>query len=659
MHVRRLLSVAFTLSAIACSSPAASRRPTPSPSGDGAAPAGPTKRALIIGINRYRHAGANGVTNLAGCVNDAESMRALLVGKFEFPDDAEHIRVLKDEQATRAAIVGAVEQHLIAKASPGDVVVIFFAGHGSQMKDTSGTRVNGTDETIVPHDSRDPGGRVFDISGNEIGSLVERLNAKTDNVTVVFDSCNSGTLLQDATIRSRSIRTGYARVIPPDTREPPPPTAPPAAVATRGVGVRPSNAKWTFIAGARADELANEYDEGGRRHGAMTRTLVEALKAAPPGATYRDVMDVVSGRVTELFASQHPQLEVAGGDSVVFGDKASLAVPFVQAQPTPTGAKLDAGAVFGVIIDTIFEVYAAGEKTFAPGAGLAKVRVTAVNVDSSTAVRQSGGSIPANARAVERERKFVTPQVTVAVLDEAGSATLRAIRQNLARHQQIALATDRSRCDLTLSAAKGVVELRGLAASQPLFTVAEGPSATKPVVDTVLAWAQWFNLRALSNPASPLRVRLDVSVNGAPLAAPGRVTAGQSVVFTVTNNSFADLFIAIVDFSTDGSRTVLFPPRDSQPKLNAGNVFTLPPLPVSVPDGRTDVSDTIKLFATTSAVNFRTITSSAIPTATTTREVGSLADLFYAAAQGTTRNVGDSISLDTWTTAERMFSVVR
>jgi hypothetical protein len=609
---------------------------------------------LLIGINNYRFAGTGGVSNLLGCVNDAENMRALLVGKFEFPDDPEHLRLLKNEQATHQAIVDGIEQ-LIARTSVGDVVVIYFAGHGSQMKDTSGTRINGLDETIVPHDSRDPARRVFDISGNELDGLIDRLSAKTANVTVVLDSCQSGTMLKDAAIRSRSVRAGYPRFIPPDTRDPPPPTKPPAMVATRGVGVRPSTAKWALIAGSRADELSNEYEERGRREGAMTHTLVETLKSARPGATYRDVMDIVMGRVSEMFPSQHPQLEGAGGDNAVFGDTSTLPAPFVLAQPIQGGATLHGGAILGITRDSIFEVFPPGEKIFAPGSGVAKVRVTDVQPDSSAAVRQSGGTIARDSRAVERERTFQSPQLRLLITVDASAPALGRLRKAVSTHRQIELVGEPSRADLSLAQVNGNLHLRGLGAADPLFTIpAAQPDAVQALAETILKWAQWFNLRRISNPGSPLRVRLDVSVDGAPLPIPSRVESNQKVAFKITNESFSDLYVVLFDFSSDGGRTQLFPVNNSQQKLEAGRSFSLPPTPVSVPAGRTDVSDTIKLFATTTPVDFRTMVAAAIPT---TRGVGSLQELFWAAAQGQSRNVTAPVSLAEWVTAERMFTV--
>jgi hypothetical protein len=636
------------LAAAACSSPSAS-----APNGAAALP--PTKRALLIGIDDYKHAGSGGVTNLKGCVNDVENMRALLVGKFDFTGDADHLRLLKNERATRQAIVAEIEQ-LIARTSSGDVVVIYFAGHGSQMKDTSNTRINGLDETIVPHDSRDPEGKVFDISGNELEGLVDRLSAKTPHVTLVLDSCQSGTMLKDTAIRSRSVRAGYPRFIPPDTRQPPATAASGSAgSATRGPGIRPETARWAMIAGARADELSNEYEEQGRREGAMTHTLVATLKAARPGATYRDVMDVVMGRVSEMFPSQHPQLEGPGDDSAVFGVTSILPAAFVLAQPVQSGATLQAGEILGVTRDSIFEVYPPGEKTFASGAGVAKVRVTDVQPDTSTAVLQSGGAIARDSRAIERERKFVSPQVRVLIADDA--PVLAGIRNEISRYQQIEVVRDRARADLSLTQANGSLELRGLGAVEPLFTVSASlPDVTQAVTTTILSWAQWFNLRNISNSASPLRVRLDVSVDGAPLSGSGQVKSDQKVAFTIANESFSDLYVVLFDFSTDGSRTPLFPRSNGQQKLEMGRSFSLPPTGVSVPTGRTNVTDTIKVFATTTPVDFRTMVAAAIPK---TRGIGSLQELFWAAAQGQSRNVDAPVSLAEWVTAERMFTVVK
>lgn len=52
------------------------------------------KWALLIGIDRYPN-----FRQLAGCINDVEVMRQVLIDSFNFPES--HVALLTDEQATR------------------------------------------------------------------------------------------------------------------------------------------------------------------------------------------------------------------------------------------------------------------------------------------------------------------------------------------------------------------------------------------------------------------------------------------------------------------------------------------------------------------------------------------------------------------------------
>lgn len=144
------------------------------------------KLALLVGINAY----SNGINPLNGCVNDVLLQKHLLIHRFGFnPKD---IKILTDEQATRQNILTTFEEHLINQAKPGDAVVFHFSGHGSQVIDPDKDTPDGLNSTIVPVDSRynAPGGVVPDIMGHTLFLLMYAL--KTDNVTVVLDSCHSG-----------------------------------------------------------------------------------------------------------------------------------------------------------------------------------------------------------------------------------------------------------------------------------------------------------------------------------------------------------------------------------------------------------------------------------------------------------------------------------
>jgi hypothetical protein len=164
------------------------------------------KLALLVGINEYAS------QPLDGCVNDIELQRHLLIHRFGFnPKD---IYILTDKKASRQGILEAFEEHLIKQAKPGDVVVYHYSGHGSRIFDPQPiirANVRGQQElngTFVPADSELPegypntGGAVKDIMGHTLFLLMSAL--KTEDVTVVLDSCFAGGATRDGKIRSRA-----------------------------------------------------------------------------------------------------------------------------------------------------------------------------------------------------------------------------------------------------------------------------------------------------------------------------------------------------------------------------------------------------------------------------------------------------------------------
>lgn len=150
----------------------------------------PRKLALLVGINSYPQ--TKRFTNLEGCVNDVELQRQLLIHRFGFnPKD---ILALTDQQATREGILTAFNEHLVKQSKPGDVVVFHFSGHGSQVADPDKISPDGLNSTFVPADDNPMAekGVVNDIMGRNLFLLMSSLKQKTENVTVVLDSCHSG-----------------------------------------------------------------------------------------------------------------------------------------------------------------------------------------------------------------------------------------------------------------------------------------------------------------------------------------------------------------------------------------------------------------------------------------------------------------------------------
>ncbi|QQE65340.1 hypothetical protein GFS31_20270 [Leptolyngbya sp. BL0902] len=192
----------------------------------------PRKLALLVGINQYS---ALNIPNLNGCVRDVEMQYEVLVHRYGFnPSDIVMLKDGSDLLPTRANILQAFEEHLIAQARPGDVVVFHYSGHGSRVLDPNpivvsqcgpNSNPNGINGTLVPSDATftrisDIEWGVTDIMGRSLFLLTQRL--QTDQVCMVLDSCFSGAGTRgNAQVRSttNSRLSNGARILRPSEAE--------------------------------------------------------------------------------------------------------------------------------------------------------------------------------------------------------------------------------------------------------------------------------------------------------------------------------------------------------------------------------------------------------------------------------------------------------
>lgn len=75
---------------------------------------------MLVDINDY----GQGNSVLKGCVSDVERQQELLVYRFGFK--ASDVVTLSDQQATRENLETAFNEHLIAQAQPGELVIFHF-----------------------------------------------------------------------------------------------------------------------------------------------------------------------------------------------------------------------------------------------------------------------------------------------------------------------------------------------------------------------------------------------------------------------------------------------------------------------------------------------------------------------------------------------------
>ncbi|MEM9217642.1 MAG: caspase family protein [Cyanobacteria bacterium P01_F01_bin.150] len=158
----------------------------------------PRKLALLVGINDYPFVGMD----LNGCLTDVDLQYELLVHRYGFnPADIVKISDAERLKPNRDTIIQTFREHLIAQARPGDVVVFHYSGHGSRVVDPnpiySENNLNGTivtndpiPQTVLDEAQRTGELVVPDIMGRTLFLLMRSL--RTENVTVVLDSCHSG-----------------------------------------------------------------------------------------------------------------------------------------------------------------------------------------------------------------------------------------------------------------------------------------------------------------------------------------------------------------------------------------------------------------------------------------------------------------------------------
>lgn len=503
----------------------------------------PRKWAVLVGVADYRNYGAEEGGDLVGAASDARNMRDVLVARWGFrPED---VRMLTDTAATRDAIQSALTRWLPSVARPGDVVVFYFSGHGSQVLDVDGDEPDGLDETLCPTDvMRNDGSR--DIKDDELSGWLAAL--PTQDVTVILDSCHSGTATRSLAPFAR--RKALAR------SEPASAPAPVQNPTDSAPGV-------LEIAAAQAEQYALEtaWEEGGttRHGGAFTTPLVRYLWQVPTSTPYTEVFRLTREEMRRANLAQNPRMA-----EVALRDRPAFAAAVAAAANTPAGRSVRVGgAVAGGVL-----LQGGASAGMLPGAiltaGESTLQVAEVRGDQATARVVRG---PAPAEGAEATLIAITPtaatlRVTVTALPTAAIQALQAqrlqgvaLQSNPATPAQLIVRPDAD--GWVVAGADG--DERG-----------KVPTGNAAALGALLrSEAAAFALASLDNPAHPWPVDLAFS------EPRNTFRLGDRVGFRVRSQRAG--YLTVVDVAPGGQVTVIFPNSyDRENRVTGGQEILLP-----------------------------------------------------------------------------------
>jgi hypothetical protein len=236
----------------------------------------PDALAVIFGIDFYRT-----LPRARFAARDASTMRTYVTDAFGVPDDADHVLLRQDGDATQGEFRRAFGETgwLSRRVRPQSDVVVYFAGHGAADKDGA--------PLMLPFDADANYLRETAVQLTEVYRALARLQAR--RIIVVIDACFSGV--------SRGVSlTDGARPIVVSIEHP--------ALLRNGMAV---------FAAAQGAQSANDLPD--KRHGLFSYQFFRALRGAADadadGSLTVDEVDAFVSRETRAAAArrdreQHP-----------------------------------------------------------------------------------------------------------------------------------------------------------------------------------------------------------------------------------------------------------------------------------------------------------------------------------------------------------------
>ncbi|NEQ67193.1 MAG: TIR domain-containing protein [Symploca sp. SIO2D2] len=238
--------------------------------------------ALIVGIANYQ-----AISSLPQTVlKDARDIYDLLTAPEYCGYSPDHVQLLIDSQATKAAITEALA-NLTRKSKEDSTVLIYFSSHGGQIEEGSDQG-----EYLLPVDTDFSSNESLvqtAISGNQFTEALRAIPAQ--KLVVIFDCCHAGGIAQLKTATAPVIKAG----LPESYYD----------VLKQGQGR-------VILASSRSSEASYILQDA--ENSLFTQHLLAGLKGGAIGlggvVRILDLFSYLQPKVTNDQANQHPILKV-------------------------------------------------------------------------------------------------------------------------------------------------------------------------------------------------------------------------------------------------------------------------------------------------------------------------------------------------------------
>lgn len=241
---------------------------------------GQSARALLVAVDKYPE--QNGWNDIHA-TNDIKLIEPIL-HRTGFA--SQNITILTNEQATKAAIIKALEM-LATHSRSGDYIYIHFSCHGQQMADNNGDEVDGLDEVLIPYDAqRRYIKEVYEganhLRDDELGLLLDAMRLKVGgkgSLLLSLDACHSGTANRDydddAYVRGTTYIFAPPDFVPSQTNSKP---------FMEQITSHPQMGTLTVIAACHPDQLNYEYrcPSSGNYYGSLSYALSRIWQDGKP-----------------------------------------------------------------------------------------------------------------------------------------------------------------------------------------------------------------------------------------------------------------------------------------------------------------------------------------------------------------------------------------